>query len=169
MGDEDERALEFEEGFFEDFEGGDVEVVGGLVEEKDVGGLKHEAGDEDAGALASAESADGLVELLAGEEKTVGPGGDVNDAILKDDGIGVRGEGAAQGERGIELALLLEVDDLEMLGGADGAGIGFELSLQKAQESGFTAAVGADEADAHSVGDDEVQVGEERAGVIVKA
>ena len=99
VGDEDERALEFEQSFFEDLEGGNVEVVGGLVEEEDVGGLKHEAGDEDAGALASAEAADGLVELLGGEEKTVGPGGDVDDAVLKDDGIGVRGEGAAQGER----------------------------------------------------------------------
>ena len=124
MGDEDERALEFEEGFFEDLEGGNVEIVGGLVEQEDVGGLEHEAGDEDAGALASAEAADGLVELLGGEEKTIGPGGDVNDAILEDDGIGVRGEGAAQGERGIELALLLEVDDFEMVGGADGAGVG---------------------------------------------
>ena len=64
MGDEDERALEFEEGFFEDFQGGDVEVVGGLVEQEDVGGLKHEAGDEDAGALSATEAADGLVELL---------------------------------------------------------------------------------------------------------
>ena len=159
MGDEDERALEFEESFFEDLEGGNVEVVGGLVEEQDVGGLKHEARDEDAGALASAEAADGLVELLGGEEKTVGPGGDVDDAILEDDGIGVWGEGAAQGERGIELALLLEVNDLEMLGSANGAGVGFELSLQKTQESGFAAAVGADKADAHSVGDDEVEVG----------
>ncbi len=116
VGDQDERALEFEQGFFEDLEGGNVEVVGGLVEQENVGGLKHEARDEDAGALASAEAADGLVELLGGEEKTVCPGGDVDDAILEDDGVGVRCEGAAQGERGIELALLLEVDDLEMLG-----------------------------------------------------
>ena len=69
MGDEDESARKFEERLLEDFERGDVEVVGGLVEDKDVGGLQHEAGDEDAGALAAAEPLDGLVELLAGEEE----------------------------------------------------------------------------------------------------
>ena len=80
VGDEDERAGEFEEIVFQDFERGDVEVVGGLVEEQDVGGLEHEPGDEDAGALAAGEVADGLVELFAGEEETRGPTGDVNDA-----------------------------------------------------------------------------------------
>ena len=39
-----------------------------------------------------------------------------------------------------------------------GAGVGLELALQEAQQSGFAAAVGTDEADAHSVGDDEVEV-----------
>ena len=158
VGDQDERALEFEESFFEDLQGGNVEVVGGLVEQEDVGGLEHEARDQDAGALSATEAADRLIELLGGEEKTVSPGGNVNHTVLEDDGVGVRGQGAAQGERRIEFALLLKVDDLEMVGGADGAGVGFELSLQQTQQGGFAAAVGADEADAHSVGDDEIQV-----------
>ncbi len=67
MCDEDERAGKLEKVLFEDFKRGDVEVVGGLVEEEDVGGLEHELGDEDAGALAAGEVADGLVKLFAGK------------------------------------------------------------------------------------------------------
>jgi hypothetical protein len=114
VGDEDERSLELEQGFFEDLEGGDVEVVGGLVEHEQVGGLQHEARDEDAAALAAAEALDGLVELVAGEEELRGVAGDVDDAILVDDGVGVRREGAAQGEGWVDLAQLREVDDAQL-------------------------------------------------------
>ena len=168
VGDQDERALELEESFFEDLQGGNVEVVGGLVEQEDIGGLEHEARDQDAGALSATEAADGLIELLGGEEKTVSPGRDVNHTVLEDDGIGVRRQGAAQGKRRIELALLLKVNDLEMIGGANGAGVGFELALQKTQQGGFSATVRADQPDTHSVGDDEIQSVEERA-LVVKA
>jgi len=95
------------------FKRGDVEVVGGLVEDEHVGRLQHEAGDEDAGALAAAEALDGLVELLAGEEEARGITGDVDDAILVDDGIGVGREGTAEGDGVVELAHLREVDDAE--------------------------------------------------------
>jgi len=161
VSDQDERALKFKKRFFEDFERWNVEIVGGFVEQQDVGGLKHQARDQNAGALASAEAADRLVELLAGEEKTVSPGSDVDDAILKNYRVGIRRERPAQGKRWIEFALLLEVNDFETIRSANAAGVGFELSLQEPQKSGFAAAVGADEADAHSVGDDKIQVGEQ--------
>jgi hypothetical protein len=95
--DQDQSAAKFEQAFFEDFEGGDVEVVGGLVEQKNVGGLQHELSDEHAGAFASGEPFDGLIELFAGEEEFGGPRCDVNDAILIDDRVSFRSEGAAQG------------------------------------------------------------------------
>ena len=41
--DEDERAGVFEQRLFEDLERGDVEVVGGFVEQQQVGGLEHQA------------------------------------------------------------------------------------------------------------------------------
>jgi hypothetical protein len=110
VGDEDERAGVFEQALFEDLEGGDVEVVGGLVEQEDVGGFEHEFGDEDAGALAAAEPFDGLVELLAGEEEFGGVAGDVDDPALIDDGVGVGRERAAEGDAFVELAGLGEVD-----------------------------------------------------------
>src|SRR5207245_2312409 len=48
VGDEDERAIEFGEAVLEDLERRDVEVVGGLVEDEEIGGLAHQARDEDA-------------------------------------------------------------------------------------------------------------------------
>ena len=56
-----QRAGKLEQAFFEDLESGDVEIVGGLVEQENVGRLEHELRDENAGALASGEAADGLV------------------------------------------------------------------------------------------------------------
>ncbi len=163
VGDEDERAGEVEEIFFEDFKGGDVEVVGGLVEEEDVGGFEHELGDEDAGSFTAGKIADGLVELLAGEEEARGPAGDMRCAALVDDGVGFRGESAAEGEAVVELAHLAEVDEAQGFGAADGAGGRLDFSAKEAEEGGFAAAVGADEADFHAGGEDEVQAGEEGA------
>ncbi len=84
MSDQDQRAGKLEQILFEDFERGNVEVVGGLVEQQHIGGLEHEFGDEHAGALAAGEVADRLVELFAGEEEARGPTGDVNGAALVD-------------------------------------------------------------------------------------
>ncbi len=96
--DEDQGAGEFEQRFLENLERGDIEVVGWLVEDEHVGWLKHEAGDEDAGALAAAEALYRLIELLAGEQKTRRVSGDVNDSILIDDRVRVGRERAAKGE-----------------------------------------------------------------------
>ena len=49
--------------------------------------LKHELSNQDAGALAAGELADGLVERFTGEEKARGPRGDVNHAILVGNGV----------------------------------------------------------------------------------
>ena len=114
--DEHERAGEVEQVLFEDFERGDVEVVGGLVEQQNVGGLEHELGDEHARPFAAGEIADRLVELLAGKEEARGPTGDVNGAALVDDAVAFRGEGAAQGQVLVELAHLAEVDQAQGFG-----------------------------------------------------
>ena len=62
-----QRAAKFEQALFEDLERGDVEIVCGLVQQQEIGGLQHQLCDEDASPLASGEVCDGLVELLAGE------------------------------------------------------------------------------------------------------
>src|SRR5207302_5844161 len=108
MRDQHERTAEFEQAFFEDFQGGDVEVVGGLIQQKNVGGLKHELSNQHTGAFASGKPLDGLVELFATEQEFGGPGCDVNDAILIDDGVPFGSECTAQGQAQIELAALVE-------------------------------------------------------------
>ena len=160
MSDEDECAGKLEEVLFEDFERGDVEVVGGLVEEEDVGRLEHELGDEDAGAFAAGEVADGLVELFAGEEEARGPTGDVDDAALVVDAITFRGERTTEGQVFVEVAHLAEVDEAEGFGALDGALSWLDFAAEESEEGCFAAAVGTYEADFR----DEVEVGEENAG-----
>jgi hypothetical protein len=81
----------------------------------------------------------------------------VNDAIAIDDGIAVRRKRAAQSYVGIERAGLVEVDDAQPVGAANLPPVGSQLSLQQAQQRGLAAAIRADEADAHSGGEDEVE------------
>lgn len=69
VGDEDDGTFEGFERFFEDLKGGDVEIVGGFVEDEDVGGLEHHARDVDAGELAAGEIAHLLLELFVSEEE----------------------------------------------------------------------------------------------------
>ena len=57
MGHEDEGARELEQALLEHLEGRDVEVVRGLVEEQQVGGLEHQPGEHRARLLAAREPA----------------------------------------------------------------------------------------------------------------
>ncbi len=173
VGDEDEGAGEFFEGGFEDFEGGDVEIVGGFVEDEDVGGGEHEAGDEDAGLFAAGEFADGAVELFVAEEEAAGPGGDVDEFAVVEDGIGAGTEGVAEELAAVELlALLIEVDDAEVIGAFDGAGVGVEAAEsgtgEEFEEGGFAGAVGAEDAEFHAGGEDEVEFIDEEFGGIAE-
>src|SRR5437879_5501585 len=112
MGDEDEAALELREAVLEDFERRDVEVVGGLVEDQHVGGLAHQARDEDAGLLTTRQAAHGHLELFGSEQEAPGPGRDVDAAALPRDRVALGRERVAQALGGIEAAaLLLEPDD----------------------------------------------------------
>ena len=157
--DQDQGAGEFGEAVFEDLEGGDVEIVGGLVEQQDVGGLEHEAGDQDAGLLAAGEAGDGAIELAGIEEKALGPAGDVNGMALEDDVVAVRAESLAEGLVLVELlAGLVEVDDAEGGGAVDGAGIGRDLAGEDAQQGGLAGAVEAEQAEAGAGSEREAEV-----------
>ena len=75
-----QRAGEIREAFFEHLERGDVEIVGGLVEQQKIGRPQHEARDQDARPLAAREAVERLVQLIGVEEEAFGPGGDVDRA-----------------------------------------------------------------------------------------
>ncbi len=96
MSHQHERAGEFGEAFLEHFQRRDVEVVGGLVEQQEIGGLEHEPGDVHAGALATREPRHRQRELIRPEEEALGPGGHVEWAALIDDAVGLGRQRAAQ-------------------------------------------------------------------------
>jgi hypothetical protein len=109
--DQDERAVEFREAVLEHLERRNIEVVGGLVEDQQVGGLPHQPRDENAGLLPSRQMADRHLELLGPEQEALGPRGDVDAAALPHDGVALGRQRAAKGLRGIEAAsFLLEAD-----------------------------------------------------------
>src|ERR1035437_1332354 len=164
VGDQHQRAGEIGEAVFEHFEGGDVEIVGGLVEQQQVGGLEHETRDQDARLLAGGEARYGPIELAAVEQEAFGPAGDVNRAVAKDDGVAMRAEALAQGLGGIEaLARLVEVNDAQRGSALEAAGVGLEFAGQQAQKSGLANAVAAPQAQARAGREGEAQVAKERA------
>ncbi len=139
---------------------------------EDVRGFEHEVGDQDAGLLAAREVADGGIKFGGVEEEFLGPAGDVDGLALEIDGVADGAEGFAEFLGGVEgFAVLGEVDDAQVRGGLDGAGVGLEASAvfesfgdrpgDEAQEGGLARAVGAQQAQALAGGEGEVEVFEE--------
>ena len=67
--DEHQRAGKLKQRFLKNFECGNVEVVGGLVEDEHVGRLQHESRYEHPSALAPAEPGHRLIELFVVKRK----------------------------------------------------------------------------------------------------
>ena len=158
MGDEDEGARELEQALLEHLEGRDVEVVRGLVEEQQVGGLEHQPGEHRARLLAAGQPAHRRLELLGAEEEALRPARDVNAAALEDDRVAVRGQRALERDLGVETrAVLVEHHDLEAGGVLDRARVGRLLPGQEAKERALAGAVRAEEAEARPRREDEVE------------
>ena len=62
MGDQYHGASKLQEAFFEYLQSWNVQVIRGLVEQKNICGLQHELSDKDTRTLAARESADKLIE-----------------------------------------------------------------------------------------------------------
>src|SRR5882757_5906490 len=62
-------AAEFKQALFQYLERRDIEIVGWLIQQQKVGGLKHQLGDKNPCSLATGKVGDRLVELFAGKEK----------------------------------------------------------------------------------------------------
>src|SRR5262245_22835238 len=95
----------------------------------------------------------------------------MNHAILIDDGICVRSEGALESEVRIQFAILIKVDDAQLIGWADSPSSRLDVTADQADQRGFTTAVRTDQANARSrldhqmnackqtpIGNDEFQV-----------
>ncbi len=91
MGDEHHRAAVPDQGLLEHLLGRDVEVVGGLVEEQEVGLLERDLAEQQAGALPAAQLTDQLVHVVAAEEQgaeygacALGTHGVIREQVLHD-------------------------------------------------------------------------------------
>src|SRR5262245_27130739 len=69
--------------------------------------------------------------------------------ILIDNGVCIRSERTLNRDIGIEFSILVEVNDPQLVGRPDLASGWIEFTTQQAQECGFPAPVGADEAYSH--------------------
>ena len=69
VGDEEHRAAVLEEGLFQGFAGGDVQVVGRLVEQEQVRAANHDLRQAETVPLASRERGYLLEDVLAGEQE----------------------------------------------------------------------------------------------------
>ena len=85
MRNENESAGKFQQALLENFQGRDVQIVRGFIQQQDVRGLQHQLSDQDASSLAAGQSSDGLVERIAGKQKTRRPGCNMDCAILVND------------------------------------------------------------------------------------
>ena len=121
MTDQHHRAGKFEQALLQDFERGDIQIVGGLIEQQHVGGGQHQSRDHDARALAAREPRDRHVELVVAKQEALGPSGDVDGAVAIDHHVAIRAQGAAQADVGVQVraAVLRETDDLQAIGALD--------------------------------------------------
>ena len=90
-------------------------------------------------------------------------------AILVDHRIAVRRERTPQRHVRIEHAVLIEVDDLQRVGGANLARRRRQLAREQPQQRRLPAAVRADQADPHAGGKNEVEIVEQRAAADIEA
>mmetsp|Transcript_36883 Transcript_36883/g.78666 ORF Transcript_36883/g.78666 Transcript_36883/m.78666 type:complete len:313 (+) Transcript_36883:328-1266(+) len=167
MRDDEHAALEVLEGRDEAVDRLEVEVVGGLVEQQQVGRRQHHPTERHARLLSAREPGQLVVDLLALEHElsqqraqllvsVVGARGGVRESLY---------DRLVEGER-VRLVLLEVLDDGVLgddLGAALARGLGAE---DQAEQSRLACAVGPEDGDSISALEHEVDVSEERARAV---
>ena len=121
VGDEEDGAFVLLDGLVEGVDALEVEVIGGFVEDEDVGLLQHDLAEEQAGGFASGEGV-GLLEAFFAAEEHLAE--DAADVFLG--GLGIElVEPVAGGHAELDgaLVVLREVADLDLVAPLDGAGV----------------------------------------------
>ncbi len=80
----------------------------------------------------------------------------MNHSVLKNYGIAVRRQRAAQADLRIKLAILVEINDAKRIGSANLPPREGRFSAQQAQQRGLAAAVGAYQPNSHSRSNSEI-------------
>ena len=158
--------VELGQALLEHLERRDVEVVGRLVEDQQVGGLQHQARDEDARLLAAREAADRQPRAARGGRGSAWP-----TPRRGRSGPGrrrcrppARAPGGATASGSSARAVLVEADDAQAVGALDRAGVGGEVAGEQPQQRGLAAAVRAEQADARAGREGEVEVARRACG-----
>src|SRR5512133_2868287 len=161
MRNEHQGSSKFQQALFQYFEGRNVEVIGGLVEQQYICWLKHQLGNQYPSPLTARELPHRLIQLFACEQESRRPGRHVNYAILVDDGIAVRSKRATKRNVGIKFSCLVEIDDLQEVGASNFTLGRRKLPAQQPKQRCLTTPIRTDESDPHSCGNGEVEIRKE--------
>ena len=165
VGNDEEGAGVVDEGLLQNVLRLHVEVVGGLVENKEVGGADEHADEGDAGAFTTGEDADFFEDVVAFKKEAAE---DVAGGHFGAAGLDFF-DGFEDGEVGIEFVGVVLVEE-----GGEGfgsevvvAGGGLFVSRDHAAEGGFSGTVGSDDGDFFAPSDFEIEVAEDGEGFSV--
>ena len=162
-----QRAAVPHELLLQHLQGLDVQVVGGLVKDQQVGGLGQEPGQDDAVALAAGQGGHRTQGALGAEKETLEIAHHVARPAVDEDVVAAVRHGVGHGLLRIQLPpQLIEVADLQVGALLHGAGVGGHLADQDAQQRALADAVVADEADAVPAHDAQRQVPDERLAAV---
>src|SRR6266545_580777 len=95
MCDEHQGARKVHKAFLQHLQGWDVEVIGRLVENQEIGGLEHESGDEESSLLTPRKPMDRQFQLVGAEEEPLSPRHHLDGTVSIDDRIAFRSQGAS--------------------------------------------------------------------------
>ncbi len=158
MADEEQRALEAQQHLLEPFDGRQVEVVGGLVQQQQIGIAGQRPGQGRAPALA-ARKPGGIARSV--EAEAVEEGGDpMRRCPLVP--RGGRGDEIRQARKAAEFRLLGQHAHTEARLQEAAAGIDLHAAGQDLQDGRFARAIGAHQRDPLAAPDAEIDIGEER-------
>ena len=144
VSDEDQGSVVGLERLDQSLDGFEIEVVGGFVEDQDVGVVDGESGEDQPSGLAAGEARDLFLDLIAREEHLGELGADPADGLAGTGGA----EPALHGALGIreEFAVILgEVAREDLVTPLDGSGIGLEMAHDDLEQGGLADPVGSDD------------------------
>ena len=147
VADEEHGARVVLQQFFQQVDGFDVQVVGGLVQHQHGGGAGEQAGQQQAVALAAREGPHGRMRAGGREQKVAQVAAHMLALPVDLDPLAAGADEVFQ--RGVQVnrvAQLVEVGHLQVGAAADGAAVGFQLAQNHLEQRGLARAVGAQQA-----------------------
>src|SRR5579883_546003 len=148
VADDDGAAGEVLEGLLESAQGVDIEVIGRLVEQENVGARLEHFGEMHTVAFAARERPDLLLLVRALEVEGAAVGARIDLALAELELVEAAGDFLPDGRVAVErIARLIDIAEMHGLADLDRAGVGLVLAGDHAEQRGLAGAVRADHAD----------------------